>query len=403
VLNLPQRHKKADKSGMNDSPLSFEPEPSIPIDRKEAGIVRKSNEELFSLLLASVKDYAIFVIDPQGYVVTWNEGAKRIKGYESSEIIGKHFSVFYPEERVQDGFPQKELEIAKQQGRYEEESWRLRKNGTAFWANVVITAIFDKDGNHVGFAKVTRDLTERREREQERDKLAQTLAASNEELQQIAYRVSHELQAPVATILSYSKLLSVRYNENLGPDADDFMGKMTEASKLIARMIDDLWTYARVSKLGQAQEDVDLNDVLTGVIEEYNTNADINILSKNKLPVVRGNNKQLTFLLKELIQNAIRYKGSVPPLIEINAGKKENGWLFSFKDNGQGIEKVAAGDIFKVFHRLKGNPEASATGMGLAICKKIVSQLGGRIWFESEAGQGSTFLIWLPDYREVKK
>src|SRR5262249_55329947 len=155
------------------------------------------------------------------------------------------------------------------------ESWRIRKDGSAFWANVLITAIHDHDGNHIGFAKVTRDLTERRQREEERELMAETLASSNEELQQVAYRISHELQPPLTTILSYCKLLSVRYQGRLGADANEFMTKMTEASQLIKRMIDDLWTYARVSKIGQPTELVDMKRALSDAKAELKEIIDI--------------------------------------------------------------------------------------------------------------------------------
>src|SRR5262249_31144535 len=157
--------------------LSFEPgsEPIVRTGQQQSITDFKNTGELFSLLVASVKDYAIYIIDPQGIVVTWNEGAKRIKGYDAQEIIGKHFSVFYPTEKRNAGVPQNELEIAVRQGRHEEESWLIRKDGSAFWANVLITAIHDHDGNHIGFAKVTRDLTERRQREEERELMAETL------------------------------------------------------------------------------------------------------------------------------------------------------------------------------------------------------------------------------------
>ncbi|PWT95294.1 MAG: hypothetical protein C5B53_11645 [Candidatus Melainabacteria bacterium] len=386
---------------MNEGPLSFEPgsEPIVWNGQQKSITDFKGTGELFRLLVASVKDYAIYMIDPEGIVVTWNEGAKRIKGYSAREIIGKHFSIFYPTDKRKAGHPTKELEIALRQGRYEEESWRVRKDGSTFWARVVITAIHDHDGQHIGFAKVTQDLSERRQREQERELMAQTLASSNEELQQVAYRISHELQPPLATILSYCKLLSVRYQDRLGADANEFLSKMRDASALIKRMIDDLWTYARVSKIGQPTESVDMERALTDAKTELKDIIESETIKSSELPKVQGNQKQLTFLLKELIQNAIRYKGLMPARIEIVATEADGGWLFSVKDNGRGIDKVAASDIFKVFHRAKNGSESSSTGMGLAICRRILEQHRGRIWFESQPGRSSTFFFWLPGDR----
>ena len=380
--------------------LSFEPdgEPVIRADRQQSIADFKDRGELFSLLVSSVKDYAIFMIDPEGNVVTWNEGAKRIKGYDASEIIGKNFSIFYPIEKRRAGHPAEELEIAVRQGRYEEESWRIRKDGRAFWANVVITAVYDNEGKHIGFAKVTRDLTERRRREQEREVMAQTLATSNEELQEVAYRISHELQPPLAAIVSYCKLLSVRYQDRLGADANEFMGKMSEASMLISSMVDDLWTYARVSKVGQQKQPVDMNRALADARAELGV-LDVETVSSADLPIVQGNLQQLTFLFTELIHNAIRFRGPMLPRIEIKVTEADSGWLFSVKDNGRGIDKVAEGDIFKVFHRGKEDSESASAGMGLAICRKIMEQHNGRIWFESQVGRSSTFYFWLPGNR----
>src|SRR6185369_6104601 len=150
---------------------------------------RAAPERLYQLLVESVRDYAIFLLDPQGHVATWNAGAERIKGYKADEIIGRHFSVFYPEEKVAEGFPQHELEVAAQVGRFEDEGWRIRKDGSRFWANVVITALRDASGALVGFAKVTRDLTERRAAEEQARSLAAEQAARAE-----AERRSEELR-----------------------------------------------------------------------------------------------------------------------------------------------------------------------------------------------------------------
>ena len=379
---------------MSMNPLSLEPETQEP--KTALADELKQSEQLFTLLVSSVKDYAIFVLDPDGHVLTWNEGARYIKGYEASEIIGQHFSKFYPKEAQDAKYPEKELKIAIRQGRYEEEGWRLRKDGSRFWANVVITPLFSENGVHVGFAKVTRNLTERMQREQKLDEMARTLARTNEELQNIAYIVSHELQAPVATISSYCKLLTVRYKDKLGPDAIDFMSKMIDSSKLIARIIDDLWSYARVTKPNQEAELVDMNQELENALSDQQEVITQDEISHEALPSIRGNTKQLAFLLRELILNAVRNRSSVPLHVVVRAKEDGDGWQFSVTDNGKGIDKVAAGDIFKVFHRITGRLEASATGMGLAICKKIVEVHKGRIWFESNLGQGTTMFFWLP-------
>jgi PAS domain S-box-containing protein len=356
-------------------------------------------EELFKLLVSSVKDYAIFMLDPNGVIITWNEGAQRAKGYTAEEIIGKHFSIFYTAESRASNHPQHELEIATETGRYEEEGWRIRKDGTMFWANVVITAL-RSGGELIGFAKVTRDLTDKKILEQQREEQQKLLTETNEELQRLAYVVSHELQAPIATISRYCNLLSVRYHDKLGDDANDFLAKMTTSSQMIGRMVDDLWTYARISKPGSSMESVPLTSAANDAIAELKDMLADNEVTLGTLPTVRGNRRQLIYLFRELIVNAIRYRSEQAPRIEISSHRVEDGVVISVKDNGAGIDEVFRLDVFRLFHRLKGGPDPDATGMGLSICKKIVQQHRGRIWFESKVGEGTTFHIWLPKSAE---
>lgn len=384
-----------------DAP-SVRPESPRKTDHPEQ-LVRhvRESEEIFRVLVNSVTDYAIFVLDRSGHIMTWNEGAQRLKGYSADEIVGRHFSTFYTEEARAIGHPDRELELAIEAGRYEEEGWRVRKDGTMFWANVVITPLYDKKNELIAFGKVTRDLTERKIAEQQREENSRLLTETNEELQRLAYVVSHELQAPMATILRYGNLLSVRYKDRLGDDANDFIQKITSASKLVAKMIDDLWIYARTSAPQSDVELVYLKNVLTEVSEELKHDLEGAEIIYGELPSVPGNRRQLFFLFKELISNAVKYRRAEPPRIEISARSDAEGHLISIKDNGIGIDKVYSEEVFKLFHRLEGSPESSSTGMGLAICQKIASQHRGRIWFESQLGYSTTFFVWLPE--SIKK
>ena len=181
-------------------------------ERGREGLLR--SEERFELLVRSVKDYALFMLDPEGRVVSWNEGAERIKGYPANEILGKSFTTFYPKEAIESGFPQSELEVASREGRFEDEGWRVRKDGSLFWANVIITAMRSPDGQLLGFAKVTRDLTVRREAEEQARRLAaeqaahveaarrgEELAHLNERLRQQAVELQVALAATKAAAL----------------------------------------------------------------------------------------------------------------------------------------------------------------------------------------------------------
>jgi len=352
--------------------------------------------EIFRLLVSSVRDYAIFVLSPEGNVMTWNEGAENIKGYKADEIIGKHFSIFYTKEARDSEHPAFELRSAIQDGRYEEEGERVRKDGSRFWANVIVTPLYN-EGKLVGFAKVTRDLTERRIAEQQQEAHGKLINETNEELQRLAYVVSHELQAPISTIARYGNLLSVRYKDRLGDDANDFIDKITTSTQLIARMIDDLWVYARISKPYIDRESVFTGNVLDNVLTELTAIIGENEVTRDDMPTIQGNKQQLIYLFKELIRNAFMYRSNTAPRVHVGVRREGDGWIFSVKDNGIGIDMVRSNEVFTLFHRLKGGPEPSATGMGLAICKKIVSQHNGRIWFESAVGSGSTFYVWLPE------
>lgn len=352
--------------------------------------------DIFRLLVSSVKDYAIFVLSPTGHVMTWNEGAERIKGYSADEIIGQHFSTFYTEDAKASDHPGYELKMAIQNGRYEEEGTRIRKDGTTFWANVVITSLYS-DGKLIGFAKVTRDLTERKKAEELQAAHQKQVLDTNEELQRLAYVVSHELQSPISTISRYCNLLAVRYKDRLGDDANDFIDKITTSTQLTARMIDDLWDYARISRPYIDRESVFIGNAVETAISELSELIADDEIMHGQLPTVQGNKQQIIYLFKELIRNSFMYRSSAPPRVRIDATPEKGGWTFSVSDNGQGIDMVRSNEVFTLFHRLEGGPDASATGMGLAICKKIVEQHYGRIWFQSTVGEGSTFYIWLPE------
>ena len=360
------------------------------------------HEASFRLLVASVKDYAIFMLDPEGNIMSWNEGAQRIKGYNTSEIIGQHFSKFYTADAVARRHPQYELEIAKAKGRYEEEGPRVRKDGSIFWANVVITALFD-EGKHIGFAKVTRDLTERKHAEESKALALEQVTKLNEEMQQLAYTISHELQEPVVAMTSYSKLLLSRYRDRLGEDADAFLQHIEKGARMTARMVDDLWTYARVTKPGGAKATFNLGSLVEHAKNDLkplieSSGCQIANPPYSELPTVECNKDQVTYVIHELITNAIKHhKGPQTPRLEISIESQRNGWTVLFKDNGPGIDRFFAKQAFSIYQRLDGKPDETGTGMGLPICKKIIEdEHKGLIGFETSAGAGTTFYFWLP-------
>jgi PAS domain S-box-containing protein len=390
-------------------------------------------EETYRLLVAGIKDYAIFMLDPKGYVATWNEGAKKIKGYQAHEIIGKHFSEFYTEEEK--GWkPEYELKVAAEVGSFEDEGWRLKKDGSRFWANVIITAIRDEEGRLLGFSKVTRDLTDRKKAEESltriKNELERTVAKLNEsvaelysevehrknieeelleknkelqqsnaDLEQFAYAASHDLKEPLRMIASYSYLLSKKA-EGKDEESDQFVKFIKDGISHMQSLIDGLLEYSRIGKNEIKFEKTDLNALINNLkvtlsteIRESNT-----VLVSEDLPVIRAVPSLISNLFQNLVLNAMKFKKpDGVPEIHIGAKKEDGKILFWVRDNGIGFKKDYANKVFVIFQRLHNRDQYEGTGIGLAICKKIVEFHGGRIWVESEPGNGSTFYFTLPD------
>jgi PAS domain S-box-containing protein len=373
---------------------------------QQAQEASRHTEEQFRLLVDGVKDYAIFMLDQAGYVISWNAGAERIKGYRAEEIFGRHFSCFYPREDIESGKPAKELESAATEGQYEEEGWRLRKDGSQFWASVVITALRDECGNLRGFAKVSRDITVRKEAaaaEKKRELLEQKAAElkrSSDELQQFSYIAAHDLQEPLRMVISYTQLLGRRYKGHLDSEADEFISFAEEGATRMQLLIRGLLAYCHVGAKGKelietssaaALEQALAN--LAGVIGQAGA-----IVTSDPLPTITADASQLAQLFQNLVENAIKYRGVDPPRVQVSAKKGGDGeWIFSVRDNGIGIETQHFARIFVMYKRLHGRNELPGAGIGLSVCKKIAERHSGRMWVESSLGTGSTFHIALPE------
>jgi PAS domain S-box-containing protein len=351
------------------------------------------NEERLRLMLESVPDYAIFMLDRGGRIASWNLGAMRLKGYTANEIIGQHFSIFYPAEAKAARKPQRELETAIKVGRYEEEGWRVRKDGSLFWASVVITPIRDEKGRHVGFAKVTRDLTERRRADE-------SLRRTNRELEQYASFVSHDLQEPLRKMASFAELLARRYRGKLGPEADQYIGYIVDGAQRMRGLITDVLAFSRLSREAPPHEgQVDLNAVLAvvrGDLELRLSEAKAKLLVA-RLPTVRGDAGLLGRLFQNLIGNAVKFRQPKRSLrVAVMAGRRGKDWVISVRDNGIGFKAAEAARIFDPFKRLHRKEEYPGSGLGLAVCKKIAQMHGGTIVAQGRPGKGSTFRVTLP-------
>ena len=375
-------------------------------DRKEEEERLRQSEERNRLLIEQVKDYGIFMMDDRGRIISWNEGASRINGYKAEEIIGKYLSIFYTEDDKLNGKPATELKVAREQGKYEEEGWRVRKDGTKFWANVVVTPIF-LNGALIGYSKVTRDLTERKEAERALKKSfekAKTLAGElqatnaelaliNNELEQFTSIVSHDLQEPIRTIKSFLQLIDTKLdgeNEFLRR----YIHKAVGAADRMKELIRNLLHYSQIAKVEPVFEKILLEELFNEVVQNLKTtieSVDAEIEFERSVEYVVGDRVQLTQLLQNLLSNALKFKLEERPRIKITCVAEGRYFKFTVSDNGIGMDKADLGKIFEVFKRLHTKQEYPGTGIGLAICKKIVDRHRGQIWPESEPGKGTTF------------
>jgi PAS domain S-box-containing protein len=369
--------------------------------RIQAETAVRQSEERFRLLIEGARDYAIFMLDPSGRVSTWNPGAERLKGYTAVEIIGEHVACFYPAEDVKRGLPDAELQTAAREGRFESEGWRVRKDGSQFWANAILTALRNEHGELLGFSRVTRDLTERKRAEDELRRTARELARSNAELEQFAYVASHDLQEPLRAVSGCIELLQRRYDYQLDARAEELMNHARDGATRMRDLINDLLAYSRGGARGSPLAPTDCNVAL----ERALTNLSMAIresgavITKDPLPTVTGDLTQITQVLQNLLSNAIKFRGARIPEIHVGAERNGGGWLFSVRDNGIGMEAAYSERIFRVFQRLHTRREYPGTGIGLAICKKIIERHGGRVWVTSQPGQGSTFHFTVTERR----
>ncbi|WP_090655799.1 sensor histidine kinase [Parafilimonas terrae] len=378
---------------------------------KQANEVIKHTEWQYQFMINEIEDYAIILLDKEGFIQNWNKGAQKIKGYTAQEIIGKNFRLFYRQEDRDKNLPESLLKEATQKGKAQHEGWRLRKGGSAFWGYTVITALHDNEGNIIGFTKVTRNLTERKFTEDTLKEYAEKIEKHNEELQRInkeldsfAYMASHDLQEPLRKIRTFSNIILSREKENFSPEAANYFDRIILSVNRMQTLIDSLLNYSRAGTAQMVLEPTDLNILIQDVKKDlseviWEKRA---VIVYNQLPTLKVHRLQFHQLFSNLIENAIKYSHSdVNPEIKIETvnffNKDEKEFIrITVEDNGIGFEQQYAADIFKLFQRLHGKSEYSGTGIGLAICKKIVENHNGTITAVGQPGKGSTFIIEMP-------
>jgi PAS domain S-box-containing protein len=375
--------------------------------RRRAEEALRESEERFRLLVQSVRDYAIFMLDPDGNVASWNEGAQRIKLYTAGEIVGKHFSVFYPPEDVAAGKTVWELEVATREGRVEDEGWRVRKDGTRFWANVVITALRGKDGKLAGFTKVTRDLTERRAaqlREVEDARRVASAEASSRAKGEFLASMSHELRTPLNAIGGYADLLIMGLRGPVTPEQLQDLERIQAAQRHLLAIINDILNFSRVEagQVAYASERVPLDQALDAVMPMVELQAREKGLELVRHPcppgaTARADRTKVEQVLLNLFSNAVKF---TPAGGRVTVACQADGerLVVRVSDTGVGIPAEKREEIFEPFVQL-GRTLTSGpvgAGLGLAISRELARAMGGDLAVESEEGRGSTFTFTLP-------
>ncbi len=377
---------------MNDSPLK----------QNATAALRRSlqdSEDRFQLFVESVADYAMFMLTPDGRVDTWNVGAQRIKGYSADEIIGRHFSTFYPEEDVRSGKCEHELEVAAAVGRFEDEGWRVRKDGTRFWANVIISAVRNADGDLVGYSKVTRDLTERRRAEEERLRLAQAEEALRlrDEFLSIA---SHELKTPLTSLRL--QLQSLRDGADvLVPRVARKLERALRSTERLTRLVETLLDVSRMStgRLTLNKEPFDLVEATEEVCDRFREQAEqarTEIVLRAEARPILGvwDRLRVEQVVSNLIANALKYAPGQPVSVVVSAIDGEAS--ISVADRGPGIPEAAAPRIFERFERAAPVVNYGGLGLGLFVSREIVNAHGGAIGVCNRPEGGACFTLSLP-------
>lgn len=389
---------------------------------RELSLINESlerSEERYHLMVEEVQDYAILYLNHLGIVENWNLGAQKIKGYKATEIIGKNFSVFYTESDQKNNLPQKLLSLAEEKGKAVQEGWRVRKDGSLFWASVVITAVHNKKNEVIGFSKMTHDITEKK---MANDKLNLNqlaleqnnieLEKMNKELQSFAYISSHDLQEPLRKIQTFASQIMDKELDNLSDYGKDKFQRMLNAAKRMQALINDLLTYSKTNVQERVFEKIDLALIIDEVKEDLKEEMEqkMAIIENNATGMLNIIPFQFRQLIYNLLSNSIKFSkpNTIPQIkIQTETAKGEvlhnnslssgvNYCHISISDNGIGFDQQYSKQIFEVFQRLHGKIEFAGTGIGLAIVKKIVDNHNGIITAKGEQNKGAIFDIYIP-------
>jgi PAS domain S-box-containing protein len=386
----------------------------------------RKTEERYQSMITSIQDYSIIFLDPSGIIENWNKGASKIHGYAAEEVIGQSFKIFYTKDDIAQELPDSLLAIALETGHVTHEGYRLRKDGSRFYANTEITTLYDRRHKVIGFTKITKDLTEKKISEDKLREFADRLSENNRRLEQVNkelesfnYVASHDLQEPLRKIQAFTSRLVQKENANLSEWGQDVFAKIVNAAERMQKLIDALLNFSRLENDPEARQQIDMNELMQEIVSGLQTpiekkDARIDV---STLPMIDGIPIQISQLFTNLLSNALKYsKSDRRPEIKITADIVKGKDMVNFRvpknsvyhhfmiaDNGIGFDQQYANKIFELFQRLHGRTEYEGTGIGLAICKKIVQHHQGFICAQGVSGEGSKFHIYLPAAKNKKQ
>ncbi len=372
--------------------------PTSSESRERAIAWRQGADEGIRLAMEASPE-AIVVVDREGRIVLVNSETERLFGYRREELLGQPVEMLVPERFRAEHPRQREAYLARPEKRamgQQRNVFGRRKDGTEVPLEIGLNPLETDDGWFVLSTIV--DITERIRAQRERERYAVELQRSNQELRQFAYVASHDLKEPLRMVTSYTELLAQEYGGRLDGEAGAYLRHITDGAARMRTLIDELLDYSRVGHGDDHVGPVDLRDVLRAVLVDLDVaiRESSAVIQCQDLPVVQGNAARLAQLFQNLLSNALKFHGDRPPCIRVTAVRDGEQWVFAVADNGIGISPEHRDRVFQLFQRLHTREEYPGTGIGLAVCQKVVQAHGGRIWLESSPGQGATFRFTLP-------
>ena len=356
----------------------------------------RESEERYRRLFEEARDGIIVCEAETGVIIDCNRAAAELVGREKSELIGQHQMMLHPPHQANEEYSETFKKHLEDSEGHVLETQVITSTGEI--KEVAIKANLIHIGDRKLMQGIFRDITERKRTEEKLKRYAFELERSNQELQQFAYVASHDLQEPLRMVASYTQLLAKRYQGRLDTDADEFIAYAVDGATRMQVLINDLLTYSRVGTKSKNLKPTDCGSVLERSLDNLKQALEESAaqVTHGPLPTVMADDVQLGQLFQNLIGNAIKFRAEEPPQIHVSAERNEDTWIFSVQDNGIGIDPEFHQRIFVIFQRLHKRGDYPGTGIGLAVCNKIVERHAGRIWVESNAKEGSTFYFTIP-------